>query len=540
MQGRGTARRNHPESLLFLVAGMCAAACSDDGGSCRAGDPGCVCTTSGGVTSCSQAVCPADRECNSVCCGDGQQCVSGECVAAGGACVYIPKPGEFEAPERAWWWPYRDAAGRVLRRVDAPGFTQVMSTPVVVPLHGRADEPPAVIFNSFATGGGPACEGVLRAVRGDTGSPIWSATDPSARVNGVSSPAAGDLLGDGRIEIVAGAWDPAAGQHGGLIAFRSNGSVMWRTPGLEVGWGGPAIADLDGVPPAEVVVGSAVVDGATGAILCPGDPNSIGGNGIGPLSTAMDIDGDGRPEIVAGNQAWKFERNPDGTARCTPMWGRARLKSGAFTRDGFPAVAQIFDDLALRTTQGRPQVAVVTRGTVRVQDWTGGILWDPVGLPGGGLGGPPTIADFDGDGRPEIGVAGQSRYTVFKPGRGVLWTVPTQDVSSSTTGSSVFDFDGNGRPEVVYADECFVHVFDGATGLEVFSAPNSSCTAYEMPVVADADGSGAAGLLVPSNDICRIQCPWGSHQSAAMRGLALYKSPSDSWVATRPFWNQHT
>jgi hypothetical protein len=489
-----------------------------------------------------QGECDAAHACEAACCADGEQCMAGVCVAPDRQCIYIPKPGDFEAPERAWWWPYEDADGRVRRSIEAPDFNEVMSTPVVLRAHGRAhpDEPPTVFFNSFADGGGPSAEGVLRAVRGDTGEPVWSATDPSARVNGVSSPAAGDLLGDGNIEIVTGAWDPAAGEFAGLVAFRADGTVLWRAPGLDVGWGGPAIADLDGVPPAEVLIGSTVLDGATGRVLCAGDSQSIGGNGIGPLSTAADLDGDGRLELIAGNQAWRFSRDAAGGGRCEKLWPRVRLKDGQFTRDGFPAVAQIFDDPKLPVTQGRPQVAVVTHGTVRVQDWTGGILWDPMHLPGGGLGGPPTIADFDGDGKPEIGVAGQRTYTVFKPGVGILWSMPTQELSSSVTGSSVFDFDGNGRPEVVYADECYVHVYDGATGQEVFSAPNASCTAYEMPVVADVDGTGAAGLLVPRNDICRITCPWGEHQGSGMHGLALLRSPTDAWVSTRAVWNEHT
>lgn len=210
--------------------------------------------------------------------------------------------------------------------------------------------------------------------------------------------------------------------------------------------------------------------------------------------------------------------------------------------DGFVAVGDIYDDPAIRTTVDRPEIVVVSKGHVRVYDWTGGIVMNPVPIPGGGLGGPPTIADFNGDGKAEIGVAGLQSYTVFKPGvpGNILWTVPTQDVSSSTTGSSVFDFDGNGRAEVVYADECYVHVYDGATGMEIFQAPNTSCTAYEMPVIADVTGDGAAALLVGANSECSISCPYGTHASAGLSGLHAYKSPSDAWVASRPVWNQHT
>ena len=70
-------------------------------------------------------------------------------------------------------------------------------------------------------------------------------------------------------------------------------------------------------------------------------------------------------------------------------------------------------------------------------------------------GGPPTIADFDGDGRAEVGVAGATEYVVFDfnrdgeeivqpggdppPGPGdayVRWATAIQDGSSNLTGSS--------------------------------------------------------------------------------------------------------
>src|SRR6202022_1757379 len=102
-------------------------------------------------------------------------------------------------------------------------------------------------------------------------------------------------------------------------------------------------------------------------------------------------------------------------------------------------------------------------------------------------GGAPTIADFDGDGKPEIGIAGQGAYVVYKPGTGFIWSSPTRDCSSNT-GSSVFDFEGKGQANVVYSDQCYFRVYDGKTGKELVKEKNSSCTAYEMPIVADIDG----------------------------------------------------
>src|SRR5581483_2317748 len=127
-------------------------------------------------------------------------------------------------------------------------------------------------------------------------------------------------------------------------------------------------------------------------------------------------------------------------------------------------------------------------------------LLGPTTVPNG-WGGPPTVADFDGDGRPEFGTAGPQNYFVFstdclaspKPAKclgsvpGALWMPPTKDRSSGGTASSVFDFNGDGRAEVVYRDECWLRVYDGVTGKAIFARAITSGTALELPVIADVD-----------------------------------------------------
>jgi hypothetical protein len=146
-----------------------------------------------------------------------------------------------------------------------------------------------------------------------------------------------------------------------------------------------------------------------------------------------------------------------------------------------------------------------------------------------GGGGPPTVADFDGDGLPEVAVAGKGFYTIYdidcgpnpRPGGTCTatgtcdfvpgacpaggyyaWSRTSQDYSSDVTGSSVFDFEADGTSEVIYADECFVRVYNGKTGEVEFSQYHSSCTWYENPVVADTDGNFRANLVTPSNKAC--------------------------------------
>jgi hypothetical protein len=78
----------------------------------------------------------------------------------------------------------------------------------------------------------------------------------------------------------------------------------------QVWWGGPSIARLLGpTGPAQVVVGNGVYDGATGKTLCPqtiSPLDQVGGNGDGTLTAIADLDLDGVPEIITGNQAYKL------------------------------------------------------------------------------------------------------------------------------------------------------------------------------------------------------------------------------------------
>jgi len=560
--------------------------CQLDTGTCRAAQP----VTQ--PTACANLSCPPGNFCSN------GQCIpaSAQCKQADPACIFIPH-GSFEPPEHAWWWPWTtplgpDAASPAdsfRADLEYPDYVQVMSTPVVMRLHAK-DKEPAVVFNAFPehlTGeqGSQILEvqGVMRAVRGSDGTPLWTApkdmwSHMELSVNGNSGIAAGDCMGTGETCFITGGWDTqdepprvpdpkSSHQHGGLIAFGSDGRLLWVTREAQLWWGAPAIARMLGPSgPAQVVVGNGVFDGATGKTLCPQTNvgGAIGGNGDGTLSAVADLDLDGVPEVVTGNQAYKLIKDaasPTGYS-CKAMFGDGVKMPrnqpcaggvGPLCPEGFPAVANFAaygSLMGLKPEDPHPQVAVVSQGYLRIHDWTGGLLLTPIPLPINGYicgidynpGGAPTIADFDGDGMPEIGVASQSAYSVWKPGKGWIWSSPTFDCSANT-GSSVFDFEGKGQAMVVYSDQCFFHVLDGKSGQQLIKEPNFSCTAYEMPIVADIDGTGRAKILVPNNNICQFeQCDknWPSTAVHRYVGLKALRSPSDKWVNTRSVWNEHT
>ena len=134
---------------------------------------------------------------------------------------------------------------------------------------------------------------------GRDGREIWSVTDPALGLNGNTAPAAADIDGDGRPEIVVGAENNAT-----LLAFEHDGSLKWRSDVLSqaLDWGGPSIADLDGDGVPEIVIGRQVLTNQ-GRLRWTGAGPSRGGD-RGANSIVVDLDLDGRPEVVAGNTAY--------------------------------------------------------------------------------------------------------------------------------------------------------------------------------------------------------------------------------------------
>ncbi|HEU4412244.1 MAG TPA: HYR domain-containing protein [Polyangiaceae bacterium] len=415
-------------------------------------------------------------------------------AGAGEVCEYHPPAGGFH-PALEWSWT---------SSAVEPNSLNVMMTPAVADLN--EDGVPDVVFASTAsTGGGTVEQGVLRALHGATGAELFTVTDPTLRVNTASSLAVADVDLDGHLDIVA---CEATGTR--LVAFSNAGALKWRSPPLEqVGWGAPAIANLAGTAAPEIVIGRQALDGATGALLWTG-AGGRGTQGSGPLSVVADLNLDGSPEVVAGNTAY--------TAAGAILWRNLALP------DGYNAVGN-FDADAF------PEIVLVAGGRVYLMEHTGAVKWGPVAIPGGGAGGPPTIADYDADGQPEIGVAGASRYAVFETNGALKWAAPTQDGSSNRTGSSVFDFEHDGSAEVVYHDEVKLRIYRGSDGSVLFETPSSSCTWHEYPVIADVDADGNAEIVSVANNNCGL---------GTDRGVFVYGDSLDRWVDTRRLWNQHS
>jgi hypothetical protein len=588
-----------------------------DGSSSDGPGPECLSSTDCNGGACIDGMCcAAESVCGEVCCtGADELCLFGACVAPGadcttaqdcadgeycelalgepgggkgvppeglvctqplppsGACIVAPtvcgdpgadpetcldpcevqiEPGQLDATIK-WQWGLIDAG-------EYPEHSDVWATPTVARLYdancdGRVDDndPPNLVFVAGDTnetccscGTEPvsSCKtGVLRVLDGATGAEIWSLDQAKAGPEGFAglSVALGDLDGDGFVDIVAMTGDgyPSVLDRNGTVMAIADAPVP--NTGGTFGWGGGmGIADMDGDGTIEIVYGRSLYRYQAGALTKLWDgTGGTGGGAAQALSYMVDLDGDGVLEVLAGNTAYRL----DGTT----LWYRNTLV------DGFTAVGDLDLD-------GDPEVVLVT-GDVWVLDGaTGATVLGPVDIPlEENRGGPPTIADFEGDGMPEVGVAGGTVYVVYEPNFAtdtldVMWQHATKDTSSARTGSSLFDFEGDGRAEVVYSDECFLRVLDGVTGDLRFAAPNTTFTATEALIVADVDGDSHAEIVRVSNS-ANWDCdtsPWIDGDPATglppwvpppganyYQGLTVFGDAASSWVGTRSMWNQH-
>ena len=431
-----------------------------------------------------------------------------------------------------------------------PAHVNVLTTPLVAELPydnpGRGEI--LIVTYNFTDGGAesgwgsnPAYYGVIRVLDGDDCTLLQNIHDPAHLAVAASPPAIGDLDGDGVPEIVT----QRAGT--GLVAFTwdvgtQSYVTFWTSEGQSdlvsaYRWDGPSLHDLDGDGLAEVISGSEVYDGATGVRLNPGQLMPAASAGV--ISIVGDLDKDFIPDLIA-DQVYTW----DGP---TEQWVYKDLGSSgggrhyAYADFGSPGLmpgewdAGSFDQIA--------EIVTVGPGVVSLHTLDGTLLFtttDNATITGGG---PPTVGDFDNDGRPEIASAGGGRYRVFDldcdgnnpdcSGPWVRWSQPSQDASSATTGSSIFDFEGDGEAEAVYGDECYLRVYEGASGTRTRSSPTPTTT--RTPRFSSAVTPTATSPAPPSirsTRVCAARPTRSAPRAAATPVFAAAPTPSSAPSST--------
>ena len=397
---------------------------------------------------------------------------------------------------------------------SAGGSEGCLSQPIVADVDG--DGRPEIIVNFTDLFGGA---GDLKVLFGDGSGTLWQRS--TANMAYGSPPAAGDIDGDGKAEIVV-VREHASGliNDGDYTAalYDHDGTELWESEHfikLDFDWAtAPVITDMDHDGHFEIVVGRVILDAETGSTRGQGayGHGSYGITTLGGLTiceasvpAVTDLDLDGVEEVIVGNAAYDADGNT--------------LRYDASQSDAMIGIANLDDD-----PEG--EIVAISGNTVRAQDTDGTILWGPITVESANILATPAIGDLDLDGYPEIVTAGGNQLICLNHDGTTLWTARVTD-ESGATGASIFDFEGDGLPEVVYIDEVEMVAFDGATGAVKFhSTEHASNTMFDYPTIADVDGDDQAEIIVCHNG-------WSY-------AMSVYGDADERWVPARAVWNQHS
>ncbi|WP_146657980.1 FG-GAP repeat domain-containing protein [Enhygromyxa salina] len=413
----------------------------------------------------------------------------------------------------------------------------VMMSPIVTQLDddtcdGLVDERdiPEIVFSSFE-GSAYNNNGTLHAVSIIDGAVVekWAVNPQGPPLHPGVEIAAGDIGGMPGSELFACA---VGGQ---VRAFNPDGTELW-TSAYNGGCLMPSLADLDHDGQVEVVVRGGVLDAATGATKAT--------FGITQLTVqAIDIDGDGNLEIAGPQAVYEADGTLLAMTGVTGNWTAAADLNLDFNPEIIVAEFGSHRMHIYHWDQQSQQI-VIDRQNLDINGPLSPALC-PMGSAGNTAGGgPPTVADFNGDGTPDVAIAGGVGYAVLDGTKvmdpmvadvdAFLWISQTHDCSSAQTGSSVFDFDGDGSAEVVYSDEWYLRIYRGTDGEVLWQTCNTTGTLRELPVVADVDNDGHADIVVVSNDYSSITC-----EDTKQTGVRVFGDELGKWVRTRRIWNQH-
>ncbi len=373
----------------------------------------------------------------------------------------------------------------------------------------------------------------LLVINGQTGNLEATISTPSMMWS-VDAVAIADINRNGFAEIIMIAANENGNgtDQGHLHCYEFDGAqyqLLWRSDtSIDTNFGdmlwSPNIADFDGDGNAEIYVSHQIFNGLTGQLLVTGGNNNRGilADDAKVQTVAVDVlPNDFCPdcsglELVAGNQVYSV------SLANTNMNVEVQA-SGA--RDGFVGIADMdrdgdLDAVIVYAQGSNANVYIWDIQTPNQLGTTHTFNSTNFGIV---LASQPNIADIDDNGTLDIGICGVQTYrflTLNANSLDLMWMFNTSD-NSGNTGSTIFDFEGDGDKEIVYRDEDNLRIFD-ATGNTLLSAPCSSGTSHEYPVIVDVDADGETELLCSCNNQVRA-----------------YGSASTPWIATRPVWNQH-
>ena len=393
---------------------------------------------------------------------------------------------------------------------DLPGAAIRESSPALVDLAGTGTLDVVV----------GALDNRLYALRGTDGSvaPNW----PQVTSNHInSSPAVGDVTGDGRPELFVGSGVDGE-TTGALYSFTDDGFVRFRSalpdpdfPNGAAVRSTPAIGDINRDGVVDATVGSLGVRSLWS--LRGTDGGSLTGrelfywdDTIFSSPALADVNGDGATDVVIGGDSSPGLPIDHKGGMVRAIAGDGHQLWEFLTNDiirSSPAIGDIDGD-------GRPEVVVGAgdfwhgsdaTAVFALDAATGALKWrrETDGVTDSS----PALADVDGDGRldvaigtftsPALGKNGGSIYALRGTDGADLPHFPQASGGGAVLGGiTTADVDGDGGQDLFVPTGAYIAVFSGKTGDKLFNLAEGKSVAFQnSTAIADVDGNGRLDVI---------------------------------------------